>query len=1006
MASHVHTEPPLLPVNGIHYRAPSGYIQTSPHKFEKLSNRDTRKHATGLKPNVAIDRPLLGVSSMGHTILVDLSTFEKEILRVRPGLEAIAALPQNLVDDVRTTLKWLFIFGASPTEDAIATKFVQILNTKVYGGLLKKHSAAFTGTKASRDGCTAKVDAGLYPQDHTPPAGNPDWTHIRLFIEFKRQGTSLDPFDDDDPSAPEAEAQSRTAVRNQILDYARIVHEYQHRVCIFGLFVIGPEFRLMRFDHSGIIVTKKENYAQNPRPLLSFLAWFDSLSDEDQGLDPTAMLLKKGSRAYRLMDAFAEKNDSDLPYNEGDTIAATPPPSRISTPAPKPDVPARNTRQQTKAAAAISNMDESYLDAVELVSEDYRVFKFVRDQFRESVENDWPRYMLEVGRGEEKRIFLVGKPVWTAFWLFGRGTRGYVALDVKTRRFMFLKDCWRPFYEGVEPEGCYLELLNEEALRNSDIKVPTVIAHGDVAGQVTLAASYAPLSRPAGAKAETRSSGAALPPLAPVGSGPGATHDHDDSLATTAPSSDHNVQPDCDNRVYRHYRIVLKDVCLPFTAVRSSKQLVQCLYDCIATHAAAYETLRLLHRDISAGNVIILPALSTEVNEDGQRTVTWTGILTDWELAKFVPEPDASGKWTETPRQPERTGTWQFMSVAYIENHPHKPVSVADELESFFHVLLFYAVRMLRHNVTDVRFFITDYFDSFTVASEAGRDCSSTKSAVMRSGALRVGRLRIRFLCVAPPSNDPPKVKIDIVASKAQASQSRGQEQLDHSSKDESDKPANQVMVDDSPPTVLEHPLLNQLFATLLAYFKARYAILEWEAQNPVVLQRPSNNAFTASKTTSAHRPGRPRPRTIDTTQMAPPSIPQPSQEDQTLAKVLDDHTGILNDIWEALEHADWPEDDVVQDRLPDNYDPRPLILAYERMCTKSLMRTIDQEHQDAPPRKKPRTDASEPTVSSTAMLPPKARTVDAALGNPSGRVAEGKARAKGKGEGKAEPYD
>lgn len=124
MASHVHTEPPLLPVNGIHYRAPSGYIQTSPHKFEKLSNHDTRKHATGLKPNVAIDRPLLGVSSMGHTILVDLNTFEKEVLGVKAGLEAIAALPRKLVDDVCTTLKWLFKFGASPAEDAIATKFV------------------------------------------------------------------------------------------------------------------------------------------------------------------------------------------------------------------------------------------------------------------------------------------------------------------------------------------------------------------------------------------------------------------------------------------------------------------------------------------------------------------------------------------------------------------------------------------------------------------------------------------------------------------------------------------------------------------------------------------------------------------------------------------------------------------------------------------------------------------------------------------------------------------
>ncbi|KAJ2967850.1 hypothetical protein NUW54_g13387 [Trametes sanguinea] len=90
MADPVDTELPLLPEKGIRYSASSPHIQTSPHKFEKLSNRDVRKHGDTLKPNAAIDRPLLGASSMGHTILVDHHTFEKDVLKLTSDLEALA----------------------------------------------------------------------------------------------------------------------------------------------------------------------------------------------------------------------------------------------------------------------------------------------------------------------------------------------------------------------------------------------------------------------------------------------------------------------------------------------------------------------------------------------------------------------------------------------------------------------------------------------------------------------------------------------------------------------------------------------------------------------------------------------------------------------------------------------------------------------------------------------------------------------------------------------------
>ena len=76
-------------------------------------------------------------------------------------------------------------------------------------------------------------------------------------------------------------------------------------------------------------------------------------------------------------------------------------------------------------------------------------------------------------------------------------------------------------------------------------------------------------------------------------------------------------------------------------------------------------------------------------------------------------------------------GTWQFMSVALL-SRLSKVVAIPDELESFFYVLLYYAIRYLRSNCLDVGNWIEDFFDSYTL--QAGEyKCGSTKSTTMRS---------------------------------------------------------------------------------------------------------------------------------------------------------------------------------------------------------------------------------------------------------------------------------
>ncbi|KAF8835593.1 hypothetical protein BDN67DRAFT_1015424 [Paxillus ammoniavirescens] len=79
-------------------------------------------------------------------------------------------------------------------------------------------------------------------------------------------------------------------------------------------------------------------------------------------------------------------------------------------------------------------------------------------------------------------------------------------------------------------------------------------------------------------------------------------------------------------------------------------------------HWCAYDAVRLLHRDISHGSIIL--------TKDGE------GWLIDWELAKKVDENVA--------RRRERIGAWQFMSAVLLRN-PGMTHTLQDDIESFLH---------------------------------------------------------------------------------------------------------------------------------------------------------------------------------------------------------------------------------------------------------------------------------------------------------------------------------
>jgi hypothetical protein len=122
-----------------------------------------------------------------------------------------------------------------------------------------------------------------------------------------------------------------------------------------------------------------------------------------------------------------------------------------------------------------------------------------------------------------------------------------------------------------------------------------------------------------------------------------------------------------------------------------------------SAHAEAFENAKILHRDISVGNVII--------SDRG-------GLLIDWDLAKDVKDLE------KISRQPFRTvspafdisqglydsdvltslqGTWQFIAARLLQARESAVHTPADDWESFFHVLSWVVLRFTRHGLNSAQ---------------------------------------------------------------------------------------------------------------------------------------------------------------------------------------------------------------------------------------------------------------------------------------------------------------
>ncbi|KAH9927522.1 uncharacterized protein BXZ73DRAFT_102652 [Epithele typhae] len=655
--------------------------------------------------------------------------------------------------------------------------------------LCPDHTFQLSQCKADKN--ESKVDGGFFHQNDKefllPDC--PNWEYQRYTVEFKRGGNGLDPFSDDNDIEPNAD--KRRAARHQLYAYASCVFDVQHRTALYMLFVNRSKFRLLRWDRSGVIVSEATDYATSKaktKILLKVLVSLARMQDdkaapdnmsvlqkagvltvgaEAAGFDPTAQRLSPNSCGWARMDQLAQvEADFDVDeYNTEDHVT-----SELPT----------EFRDNERSACSPFTPTGSHPDPLATMEETAgdawpkhlkrRTFNYIRQRFVHSLKQSNVRYVLVI----DNKFYLVGRAIFCADnGPIGRGTRGWIALEWHTQRFVFVKDAWQPHCVDADPEHVMLKKLNDEKVPH----VPTLVAAESYAGQVTYFSVIAGTAMPAVAQtAPSPTNGSPVSPTAssdadPVGiysphvvNLPAVTNATLASadLATGTEQVDRQQQDEPKEPVLegvrQHVRMVVDEVCLPLKEFPCGVYLVRAILhaivgefcavfllwqqhaDEIIAHKTAVNKCHLLHRDVSAGNILLL--LRFEHNEsEGTSWIEWDGILADWEMAR-------STEAAVGPRVPPRTGTWPFMSILW-QKDPTRVIGIDDELESFMHVLIFESVIFMTHNwdwdMEFLRMFIDQYFHQTLRMSCGDCTCSEYRDRCIHNGTLTLGGMKLEF---------------------------------------------------------------------------------------------------------------------------------------------------------------------------------------------------------------------------------------------------------------------
>ncbi|KAI0641260.1 hypothetical protein C8Q79DRAFT_332139 [Trametes meyenii] len=527
----------------------------------------------------------------------------------------------------------------------------------------------------------------------------------------------------------------------------------------------------------------------------------------------------------------------------------------------------RSTRGHDPSATLIlpgSELAEAMVARAKKDKDPKKEEDYVRQLFQESLDKHWSWWKLRVDCKGDARHFVVGKPNFIAPGVAGRGTRGFVALDEANLNgpFYYLKDAWRVSSRHIDKEGTTLCYLNKKDVPY----VPMLECHGDVSkAQVTKTQDlWKDLHKDDKLpEADTKPEAKTKPEEGKTRPKEGKNQLEERTKAEAQPEE----KKTCPFKKHKHYRIVVREVGQKMTKFLHSRQLVYALRCCIFAHSEAYRH-GVIHRDISAGNVLLYYH-----QDDG-----WCGLLNDWELSKQTDSNTPQG------RQLDRTGTWQFLSVSALDN-PSKEIEIEDELESFFHVLLFFAIRFLHHNCVLVGPFMHKYFDDYDIG-DGKYVCGPKKASCMKNGAitLRSGTKAV------------PDVALTFCWPSLKST----------AGLDDAASPS--------------HPL-NYIFSTILGWIKSHYALIQSPGNGTAA--RPSQSK--AADGFRAHGVygdlrfiDETRGRKTTNRSLAPFDTDD-ARKHEAMAENLRSHDAILDLLKTVLTSPEyiWPDNEKTPDKLP-----------------------------------------------------------------------------------------
>ncbi|KAJ3804818.1 hypothetical protein F5876DRAFT_82578 [Lentinula aff. lateritia] len=118
-------------------------------------------------------------------------------------------------------------------------------------------------------------------------------------------------------------------------------------------------------------------------------------------------------------------------------------------------------------------------------------------------------------------------------------------------------------------------------------------------------------------------------------------------------------------------RCSIQDELQPLMSLKSSKEFAQVFYDVVQCHYWGWKYSRILHRDISIGNIMVR-----------EKDRLKCGVLNDWDLAIWLNE------WKEGSTSKFRIGTKPYMAYEQHSSEWQGPHRFRHDLESVFYVIL------------------------------------------------------------------------------------------------------------------------------------------------------------------------------------------------------------------------------------------------------------------------------------------------------------------------------